>query len=151
MAPKSWPQVLADRGDTALVFRGDDGLDELTTTTTSHVGVGRRSDGTVTDAVVDPTANGHRARWQPVELRGGDRPVQRRRSSATCSPAAAAGARGAVLLNAAAAIAAHDGLAGHSLDDALGPRSGHRHRRRSIPAPRRICSSCWSAASSTVR
>ena len=30
-------QVLADRGDSALVFRGDDGLDELTTTTTSRV------------------------------------------------------------------------------------------------------------------
>ena len=32
-------QVLADRGDSALVFRGDDGLDELTTTTTSQVWV----------------------------------------------------------------------------------------------------------------
>src|SRR5437763_14198111 len=31
--------VLADRGDSALVFRGDDGLDELTTTTTSSVWV----------------------------------------------------------------------------------------------------------------
>ena len=32
-------EVLAARGDTALVFRGDDGLDELTTTTTSSVWV----------------------------------------------------------------------------------------------------------------
>ena len=34
--------VLAERGDSAVVFRGDDGLDELTTTTTSSVWVGER-------------------------------------------------------------------------------------------------------------
>ncbi|MCW2496820.1 anthranilate phosphoribosyltransferase, partial [Jatrophihabitans sp.] len=39
--------VLAARGDTALVFRGDDGLDELTTTTTSSVWVA--ADGDVTE------------------------------------------------------------------------------------------------------
>src|SRR5690625_3714502 len=39
--------VLARRGSSALVFRGDDGLDELTTTTTSQVWVVR--DGSVTE------------------------------------------------------------------------------------------------------
>src|SRR3954453_17067835 len=44
--------VLAARGDSALVFRGDDGLDELTTTTTSSTWVA--VDGSVTAATVDP-------------------------------------------------------------------------------------------------
>ena len=44
--------VLARRGATALVFRGDDGLDELTITTTSRVWVVR--DGVVTETVFDP-------------------------------------------------------------------------------------------------
>ena len=37
--------VLAERGSSALVFRGDDGLDELTTTATSRVWVVRDGDG----------------------------------------------------------------------------------------------------------
>ena len=45
-------QVLADRGTSALVFRGDDGLDELTPTTTSQVWVVRA--GTVTREQVAP-------------------------------------------------------------------------------------------------
>ena len=49
-------QVLAARGDSALVFRGDDGLDELTTTTTSSVWV--VGGGAVTVASLDPTAHG---------------------------------------------------------------------------------------------
>ena len=49
-------QVLADRGDTALVFRGDDGLDELTTTTTSRVWL--VSEGSVRADVLDPAAVG---------------------------------------------------------------------------------------------
>ncbi len=44
--------VLAARGTSALVFRGDDGLDELTVTTTSTVWVVRA--GTVTELTVDP-------------------------------------------------------------------------------------------------
>src|SRR3954471_16814901 len=49
-------EVLAARGDTALVFRGDDGLDELTTTTTSSAWVA--ADGTVVHATIDPVALG---------------------------------------------------------------------------------------------
>ena len=48
--------VLAARGDTALVFRGDDGLDELTTTTTSSVWVAAGE--AVTEVSLDPTAFG---------------------------------------------------------------------------------------------
>ena len=108
-------QVLADRGDSALVFRGDDGLDEITTTTTTSVWV--VSGGAVTETTVDPTVLG----ITPVaaaELRGGDRVF-----NAAVVRDVLAGARGGVrdvvLLNAAAAVAAHDGLAGQSLDAAL--------------------------------
>jgi anthranilate phosphoribosyltransferase len=82
--------VLAARGDTALVFRGDDGLDELTTTTTSSVWVA--ANGQVSEAIVDPAALGI-APVPPQALRGAD-------------PAFNA----EVVRNAAAAIAAYDGL-----------------------------------------
>src|ERR687894_1526891 len=61
--------VVAGRGARALVFRGDDGLDELTTATTSRVWVAR--DGTVTPGVVDPAELGI-APAGPDALRGGD-------------------------------------------------------------------------------
>ncbi|CAA9261428.1 MAG: Anthranilate phosphoribosyltransferase [uncultured Corynebacteriales bacterium] len=107
--------VLADRGDTALVFRGDDGLDELTTTTTSRVWVVRG--GAVTEERFDPGALG-----VPVvdreALRGGDATY-----NAKVARALLAGDRGpvrdAVLLNAGAALAAYDGLGG-PLADAVG-------------------------------
>src|SRR6201999_432036 len=63
--------VLAGRGDTALVFRGDDGLDELTTTTTSSVWVA--SGGTVRTATLDPADLGI-SPVAPEVLRGGDAP-----------------------------------------------------------------------------
>lgn len=108
-------QVLAERGDTALVFRGDDGLDELTTTTTSTAWVVR--DGSVTQDVVDPSALGI-APVTPEQLRGGDRAV----NAAVVREVLAGrggGARDAVLLNAAAGIAAYDGFSGASLSEAL--------------------------------
>ena len=49
-------EVFARRGVSALVFRGDDGLDELTTTTTSSVW--RVRGGAVAQEVVDPAALG---------------------------------------------------------------------------------------------
>src|SRR5439155_16987015 len=48
--------VLAERGVSALVFRGDDGLDELTTTTTSRVWAVHA--GTAARSTVDPPALG---------------------------------------------------------------------------------------------
>jgi anthranilate phosphoribosyltransferase len=98
--------VLAARGDTALVFRGDDGLDELTTTTTSSVWVA--AGGQVWETTVDPAALGIAA-VPPEALRGADRAF----NAAVVRGVLAgegAGVRDAVLLNAAAAIAAHDGL-----------------------------------------
>jgi anthranilate phosphoribosyltransferase len=99
-------QVLADRGDSALVFRGDDGLDELTTTTTSRVWL--VADGAVRAEVLDPAAVGIRPA-QPADLVGGDAEhnadvVRRLLAGETGS------VRDAVLLNAAAAIAVYDGV-----------------------------------------
>src|SRR5262249_56426700 len=48
--------VLAGRGCSALVFHGDDGLDELTTADTSTVWVVR--DGEVSQTVLDPAGLG---------------------------------------------------------------------------------------------
>lgn len=111
--------VLAERGDSALVFRGDDGLDELTTTTTSSVWVA--TGGQVTATTVDPAALGI-APVEPAALRGGDRV----HNAAVVRDVLSGGApaiRDAVLLNAAAAIAAHDGDQGgfgaERLHDAL--------------------------------
>ena len=100
--------VLAERGATALVFRGDDGLDELTTTTTSRVWVVRA--GSVAEACVDPAALGL-PRADRASLRGAD-PAH----NAAVAQAVLGGERGpvrdAVLLNAGAALAAYtpDGL-----------------------------------------
>jgi anthranilate phosphoribosyltransferase len=61
--------VFAERGVSALVFRGDDGLDELSTAAPSTVFVVR--DGTATQTVFDPADIGI-PRSQPDDLRGGD-------------------------------------------------------------------------------
>jgi len=108
--------VLADRGDRALVFRGDDGLDELTTTTTSSVWIAER--GTVTQASVDPAALGIAA-VPPEALRGGDRSFNAAVVRDVLGGGGRSGPRDAVLLNAAAAIAAFDGLDGRPLHDVL--------------------------------
>jgi anthranilate phosphoribosyltransferase len=97
--------VLARRGVTGFVFRGDDGLDELTTTTTSHLWA--IDDGAVTEHVVDPLDLGL-PRSKADDLRGGEVDF-----NARVVRDVAAGAPGpvldAVLLNAASAIAAYDG------------------------------------------
>jgi anthranilate phosphoribosyltransferase len=94
--------VFAERGNSSLVFRGDDGLDELTTTSTSHVWVVR--DGKVTEERFDPRDVG--IDLVPVEaLRGADAAynaeVARRVLSGETGPV-----RDAVLLNSAAALVA---------------------------------------------
>jgi anthranilate phosphoribosyltransferase len=99
-------QVLADRGDRGMVFRGDDGLDELTTTTTSQVWL--VSGGAVRPDVLDPASVGIAAA-DPQALKGGaaafNAEVVRRLLAGERGPV-----RDAVLLNAAAAIAAFDGV-----------------------------------------
>jgi anthranilate phosphoribosyltransferase len=100
--------VLARRGADALVFRGDDGLDELTTTGPSTVWV--VAAGEVREDRCDPAALGL-APATLADLRGGDAPVNaavvRRLLEGRPGPV-----RDAVLLNAAAALAAHDGGTG---------------------------------------
>ncbi|NUW35320.1 anthranilate phosphoribosyltransferase [Nonomuraea sp. SMC257] len=97
--------VLAERGCSSLVFRGDDGLDELTTTGPSTIWVVRR--GTVTATPFDPADLGvPRARTE--DLRGGDA-----EHNAAVARAVLAGRPGPVLdivlLNAAAALVAAEG------------------------------------------
>ena len=107
--------VLASRGGRALVFRGDDGLDELTTATTSTVWVVR--DGEVAPDRLDPAALGIPAS-SAEDLRGGspafNADVFRRVLSGEKGPV-----RDAVLLNAGAALAAFDERSAR-LHDAVG-------------------------------
>ncbi len=97
--------VLAARGADALVFRGDDGLDELTTTgpSTLWVVVG----GAVRQESFDPASIGV-PRADLVTLRGGDATYNAGVARALLAGAAGP-VRDAVLLNAAAAIAAFAG------------------------------------------
>ncbi|MFG3344925.1 anthranilate phosphoribosyltransferase [Streptomyces sp. NPDC048018] len=94
--------VLAERGNSALVFRGDDGLDELTTTGTSRVWVVR--EGTVREERFDPRDVGIELVTLDA-LRGGDpsynADVARRLLAGETGPV-----RDAVLLNSAAALTA---------------------------------------------
>ncbi len=93
--------VFADRGKDAAVFRGDDGLDEVTVSTTTSVWWVR--DGQVRDLVVDPTAVGLELH-SVEELRGGD--AARNAQVMRDVFAGATGAvRDAVLLNAGIALA----------------------------------------------
>ena len=106
-------EVFAARGAEVLLFRGDDGLDELTTTTTSRVWV--VSGGSVAEVTLDPTDLGI-PRSQPADLRGGD--VDVNLAAARDLFAGRPGpVRDAVELNAAAAIAAYDGLSGDLVAD----------------------------------
>ncbi|MEU1543020.1 anthranilate phosphoribosyltransferase [Actinacidiphila glaucinigra] len=100
--------VLARRGSSALVFRGDDGLDELTVTATSQVWVVR--DGKVEQESFDPRDVG--IELVPIEaLRGADAAynadVARRLLAGETGPV-----RDAVLLNSAAALVALEGAGG---------------------------------------
>ena len=92
--------VFQTRGATALVFRGDDGLDELTTTGHSHIWEVSR--GAVTEYDLDPIDLGLR-RAKISELLGGDAA-----HNAAIARATLAGEEGAVreivLLNAAAGL-----------------------------------------------
>lgn len=94
--------VFQTRGATALVFRGDDGLDELTTTGHSHVWEVAR--GEVHEHDLDPADLGLR-RATLDQLRGGDAEhnagVARRVLAGEAGPA-----RDIVLLNAAAGLVA---------------------------------------------
>jgi anthranilate phosphoribosyltransferase len=111
--------VLAARGVSALVFRGEDGLDELTTSGPSRVWEVRDRD--VLEHRFDPAELGI-ARSPVSELRGADADhnaaVARRLLAGETGPV-----RDAVLLNAAAALVAADAVgapAGGSLVERMG-------------------------------
>lgn len=108
-------QVLADRGVEGFVFRGDDGLDEITlATTTSVFTIGS---GEITSERIDAKDFG--LPNAPISaLVGGDA-----HENAAITTAIFAGEKGAprdaVLLNAAAAIAAFDGGVGQSIHERI--------------------------------
>lgn len=107
--------VLTGRGRRGLVFHGGDGLDELTTTTTSSVWAFQ--DGRVVEAVFDPAEIGL-GRADKADLVGGDpahnAEVVRRVLAGERGPV-----RDIVLLNAAAALLAFHGP---ELDRPLAPQ-----------------------------
>ncbi|ONM46100.1 anthranilate phosphoribosyltransferase [Nocardia donostiensis] len=112
--------VFAERGASALVVRGRDGLDEITTSDVTETWV--VSGGRMRETVIDPTRLGI-ARVDLDALRGGDAQV-----NAGVARDVLAGVSGpvrdAVLVNSAAAIVAYDLSQGYDpdadLDDLLG-------------------------------
>jgi len=108
-------EVFARRGKSVLVVRGDDGLDELTTTTSSSVWIA--DGGEVRRARLDPADLGVRPATAD-DLRGGtpevNAAVVRDLLAGKTGPV-----RDAVLLNAAGALAAHRGI-GDDLTAAIG-------------------------------
>ena len=99
-------EVLAGRGFSVLVVRGNDGLDEITTTTTTKAWVA--SGGQVRETEIDPTALGV-SPVAPEALKGGDAATNATalRSLIACDKGPI---RDTVLLNAAGAIAAFRGF-----------------------------------------
>lgn len=97
-------QVLGDRGVDGFVFRGDDGLDELTLTTTTQVlTIGN---GEIESGLIDPPNFG--INYSPIEkLVGGDA-VENARIAMSVFQGELGAPRDAVVLNAAAAIAAYN-------------------------------------------
>jgi len=98
-------QVLADRGVDGFVFRGDDGLDEITlATTTSVLTIGR---GEISSDLIDPL-DFEIQRAPNSALVGGDS-IENARITTAIFAGEKGAPRDAVLLNAAAAIAAYEG------------------------------------------
>jgi anthranilate phosphoribosyltransferase len=109
-------RVFARRGTTALVVRGDDGLDEITTTTTSTAWL--VAEGEVQVAQVDPLELGI-PRATAADLRGGNAEVNAAvvRELVAGKPGPV---RDAVLINAAGALAAYAGFSGSLQGDLAG-------------------------------
>jgi anthranilate phosphoribosyltransferase len=101
-------QVFAGRGDSALVMRGEDGLDEFTTSAPTRIWLTR--DGKVEEMLVDAVDLGL-PRSEPADLRGGDvafnADVAHRTFAGEPGPV-----RDAVVVNVAAALAARSGFPG---------------------------------------
>ena len=98
--------VFAARGSSVLVVHGDDGLDELTTTTTSTIW--RVQAGTIDKLTFDPLGFGF-PRAQISDLVGGDAEANAEQARNVFAGAVGA-VRDAVVLNAAGAMVAYAGL-----------------------------------------
>lgn len=97
--------VLAGRGDRGLVFHGEDGLDELTTTMPSDVWL--FDEGKIATTQLDPAELGLRAA-EPQELVGGE-PKMNAQVMRDLLAGKTGPVRDIVLLNAAAVLLAWDG------------------------------------------
>jgi len=108
-------KVLGDRGVDGFVFRGDDGLDEITlATTTSVLSIGN---GEISSDLIDPLDFGI-ARAPISALVGGDSTENARITTAIFAGEKGA-PRDAVVLNAAAAIAAYEARFDLNLHDRI--------------------------------
>jgi anthranilate phosphoribosyltransferase len=110
--------VLAARGASALVVRGDDGLDELSVSGPSTVWL--VSGGSVTECSVDPRRLGLTAADRAA-LTGGDASMNAE-ITRTFLDGKSGPVRDAVLLNAAAALVAAEGVADRVTADVLDAR-----------------------------
>lgn len=114
--------IFAGRGADALVFRGDDGLDEITTTTTTTVWVAEGSEGSVAETAIDPRRLGI-AYSDADALKGGDVAFNAK-AFARILDGEKSPVRDAVLLNAAAGLVAHEGIRGDLDERMLDERMG---------------------------
>lgn len=142
--------VFASRGTSALVFRGQDGLDELTVSAASDVWEVRG--GEVRSHLLDPTALLGIPRSPHDALRGGtaeENAQVARDLYAGAKDGRMGPIRDAVLLNAAAGILAHDGIgkaAADGFEDRF--RAAHAEAVSTLDseAPARLLAR-WAAAS----
>ncbi|MCW2798627.1 MAG: trpD [Aeromicrobium sp.] len=138
--------VLARRGADGFVFRGDDGLDEITTTTTSRVWIADGTTGEVTEDSIDPRAFGFD--YTPgSDLTGGDAAFNAKVFERILAGEESS-VRTAVLLNAAAGVAAHEATGG-DLESRL--RAGIERAKESIDsgAAKRVLDT-WATTTQTL-
>jgi anthranilate phosphoribosyltransferase len=102
--------VFAERGTSALVFRGDDGLDELAAT--GGTAVWEVRDGVVTPGHIDATADLGLRRIEVEDLRGADAAHNARVALGVLDGSDRGPVRETVLLNAAATLVADGTLPG---------------------------------------
>ena len=125
--------VFADRANSTLVFRSEDGLDEMATTAPVRIWEVTEAGGPgITEHLLDPVEVFGLPRATLEDLRGGD-PEQNAQVTRDVLAGAQGPVRDTVLLNAAAALVAHarlDGTASGPLTDRL--VAGLGHARRSI-------------------
>jgi len=108
-------QVLVEKGVDGFVFRGDDGLDEITlATTTSVLTIGN---GEISSDLLDPLDFG--IKRAPISALVGGDAVENARISTAIFAGEKGAPRDAVVLNAAAAIAAYEGAMDMSLHDRI--------------------------------